>query len=493
MRNPSSELPVSQCDVVLLETPFFPDDASADARDYQESKYSLAVIALGTYLRAHSPYRLRVLSMVKDRLTIEQVIRFLEVSGARVLGVPSYSFTFGLCYRFLRRIKEALPGLQVCVGGPHAALYPRETVMLEHIDSVVLGDGERPFLELCRQVVEHGRLREPLPPGVHTADSMRSGRPLLPHKHENLGDLPIPDLHVLGDYGRYRDFFSNRTLGILTTSRGCPFACHYCSSGSSEYRPFPIEHTIGAMRRYRDMGVQYIEFWDETFNPNKKRIREFAKALADANLGIAWSIRGAVVQHVDVDTMRTLREHGLRMIQFGVETSDPQLLRFLNKKVDRERIAAAFDTCHRVGLRTVANMIIGIPGQTRAQIDEDFRFLRNIAPTYVSINHYNWAPGTVHYRRAVDAGQIPDHWRKFAERPDVDFPRFFPEGSTLSQAELQQLRNRFVMRHYFAPSSLARYARTMDAAEMKHAAVISTKMIASLARTLTLPIRPTFQ
>ncbi|MGZ3692740.1 MAG: B12-binding domain-containing radical SAM protein [Bdellovibrionota bacterium] len=485
--------PKERCDAILLETPFF-TVGTPEIKLYSDSKYNLALLALGTYLRTHTNYSVKLINMVKDQMSADEVVLQIGSLKPKVLGIPIYSFNLGNTYSIIKRIKKSFPEIHITVGGPHAAIYPRETISLSAIDSVILGDGELPFSQLVDQVATIGELHpEKLPPGTYVKSSLESGAELKAYRHHLLDELPIPDITLLGDHRKYRDFLSNQVMGILTTSRGCPFVCHYCWSQKSVYRDFSIERTIKTMRHYKEMGVEYVEFWDETFNPNKKRLRDFADALEQSNLGLNWSIRGAVVQHVELETMKKLRKTGLRTIQFGVESLNKDTLNFLNKKIDSQMVSSAIKTCRKAGVRTVTNMIIGIPGQKVEQIETDLSELRKIKPTYVSVNIYNWAPGTVHYEDAVKSGKIPDYWRKFSEAPTPEGDPVFWAQDNPTLEEVERIRDRFVFRHYFNLRYLLGYLFKMAPRETYRAVQIGSMMFFALLKKRTSPCKPTFQ
>jgi radical SAM superfamily enzyme YgiQ (UPF0313 family) len=190
---------------------------------------------------------------------------------------------------------------------------------------------------------------------------------------------------------------------------------------------------------------------------------------------LQWAIRGAVVQHVVPETMARLERTGLRIMQFGVESFSKKTLTFLNKRIDRDMVFRAFDTCRRAGVRTVANMILNIPGQTVADIEEELEVLAALRPTYVSISIYNWAPGTHHYQAALDAGQLArDHWREHARNPVGEDPVIHPDNGFAS-AEAYALRDRFVRGHYFNPRFMWEYLRMIDWSEIKPA--LSTSLL----------------
>ena len=472
--------------IVLLETPFLSQTGTEEVKAYVQSKYNLALLSLGSYLKAYSSFRVSIINMVRDKISTEELLRRLDTSCPAVIGISLYSYNLSTTYRIITAIKDRFPGIHICVGGPHVNIYPKETAGLKHIDSIVLGDGEFPFLQICQQVIEGGGLDpQALPPGTYTRESLAIGVDVYPYILEDLNSLPLPDLTLLGDYKRYRDFLSHKVMGLLSSSRGCPFVCHYCRSQKSRYRSFSIEYTIDVMRYYKNMGVEYIEFWDETFNPNKKRLEQFADALLEANLGLDWSIRGAVVQHVSLEILEKLKRAGLRIIQFGVETTIPRLLRYLNKKINREQVEKAFALCHSLNIRTAANLMINIPDQTRKEILADLSFLKQLKPTYISISIYNWAPGTIHYENALKENVLQrDHWKEYAAEPAEPEPIIHSE-TEVPINEVYNLRSRFVNKHYFNFSYIFNYTKLINISEFISAIGIALLMGKSKIKILS--------
>jgi anaerobic magnesium-protoporphyrin IX monomethyl ester cyclase len=461
-----SHTSVQSSEILLLETPFLSQSGGEEVKAYMQSKYNLALLALGSYVKAHSDLQVSLINMSKDRINEEELIGLLRSSSPKVVGVSLYSYSLATSYRIISRIKQEFPETHVCVGGPHVSIFPQETVQLPNIDSIVLGDGEVPFMEVCRQITSENKLTlETLPLGVYTKEYPGKEGELLSSTFEEMNALPPSDLNLLGDYKRYRDFLSNKVMGILSTSRGCPYICNYCWSEFSRYRDFSVEYMINIMRQYKEAGVEYIEFWDETFNPNDKRIKEFANALLKADLGLTWAIRGAVVNHISYDDMVKLKKTGLKVIQFGVESLNPRLLQYLNKKLDYEKVNNAIKTCHKAGIRTVANMIVNIQGQTREEMHEDFDRLKQLKPTFVSISIYNWAPGTSHYLKALEEKVIPlDFWREHALNPMEEDPIVHPV-TEVPIKEVYKMRDNFVRNYYFNPAYIFNYLKLMSPSE----------------------------
>ena len=136
---------------------------------------------------------------------------------------------------------------------------------------------------------------------------------------------------------------------------------------------------------------------------------------------MTFAIRGAVVQNVNYECLKKLKEAGLRRIQFGIETTSERLLGIINKKIDRQKIADAIAICNRLKIGSVANLMIGLPTQTESEIVEDIEFIKKVNPRYISISIFNYAPNTEFYTHYLKENPTDDFWRKFARNPDREF------------------------------------------------------------------------
>lgn len=466
--------------VVLIETPFLSQTGTKEVQEYLQSKYNLALLSIGTYLKVNSDFNVKIINMVNDRLTSDDLLDLLHKESPIVAGIPLYSYCLTEAYKIALRIKKELPYIHITVGGPHVSIYPRETAFLNAFDSIILGDGEVPFCKLCHQIRDNKNLDNAmLPNGVYTKTSITDKTVLEPYTIDDINQLPIPDLTLLGDYKRYKDFLSNKVMGLLCSSRGCPNICYYCRSEKSKYRRYTVDYIINVLKYYKSMGIEYFEFWDETFNSSLGRLEKVADALIKADLGMNWTIRGAVVNHISADTLEKLKESGLRLIQFGVETTSPRLLKFLNKRINRKKISEAFDICHKIGIRTVANLMINIPGQTKEEIISDFDYIKKIMPTYISVSIYNWAPGTTLYEEALRNGELSqDHWLEFALNPLTSEP-VIHAVTEIDIKSVYKLRSDFVYSFYFNIKYVLFYMKIIDRSEIYKSIRISILMLKS--------------
>jgi radical SAM superfamily enzyme YgiQ (UPF0313 family) len=213
-----------------------------------------------------------------------------------------------------------------------------------------MGDGERPFLDLYNNLP----MEEPIKTeGVYTKDCLKEGHAFAPYIYKDINKLPIPDIKLLDDYLSYTSFLTHKQLATVVTSGGCPFACNYCSSKNSKYRVINIEKVMETIDYYFSLGVQKFEFWDEKFYPSINRLLKFAEELRKRKHSITFAILGAVVQNVNFESLKALKEVGLRRIQFGIETTSKRLLQLLNKKIDKKKISEAVSICNKLKISSI--------------------------------------------------------------------------------------------------------------------------------------------
>jgi radical SAM superfamily enzyme YgiQ (UPF0313 family) len=74
------------------------------------------------------------------------------------------------------------------------------------------------------------------------------------------------------------------------------------------------------------------------------------------------------------------------------------MLDAVKKKIKLEHIHRAFDLCESHGMRTFANLLLNLPGETENDIDLSHALLKRIRPTYTSIGLTQPYPGTPIYR-----------------------------------------------------------------------------------------------
>jgi hopanoid biosynthesis associated radical SAM protein HpnJ len=213
------------------------------------------------------------------------------------------------------------------------------------------------------------------------------------------------DLHV-EDY--YIGYLRHPYLSLYT-GRGCRSRCTFClwpqTVGGHRYRTRSVEHVLAEAALARELFPQMKElfFDDDTFTDDRGRAEAIARGLS--KLGITWSCNAKA--NVPRETLKVLRDNGLRLLLVGYESGNQQILINIKKglRVDRARQFAA--DCRDLGITVHGTFILGLPGETRETIQETIRFAREVNPHSLQVSVAAPYPGTELYRQAVEQGWLP--------------------------------------------------------------------------------------
>ena len=107
----------------------------------------------------------------------------------------------------------------------------------------------------------------------------------------DLNAISFPARHLVKKYEYGRGINPHIKKGEFTsivTSRGCPFACRFCSRNSismKKYRMRSTEDIIEELKEIYKMGYKYVAFNDDCFLSNKKQAYGLFDAISDVLSG----------------------------------------------------------------------------------------------------------------------------------------------------------------------------------------------------------------
>jgi hopanoid biosynthesis associated radical SAM protein HpnJ len=241
----------------------------------------------------------------------------------------------------------------------------------------------------------------------------------------------------------------------LYTGRGCKSRCTFClwpqTVGGHRYRTRSVGHVIEEIAWARHALPQVREFFfdDDTFTDDLPRTEAIAKELG--KLGVTWSCNAKA--NVPRDTLKVMRDNGLRLLLVGYESGNQQIL-FNIKKGMRIEFARRFTKdCHELGITIHGTFILGLPGETKATIEETIRFATEINPHTIQVSLAAPYPGTYLYRQALENGWLDDAHAELVDAHGVQIaPLHYPH---LSHTEIFDSVETFYRRFYFRSGKIA--------------------------------------
>jgi radical SAM superfamily enzyme YgiQ (UPF0313 family) len=325
----------------------------------------------------------------------------------------------------------------VVLGGPHVNLFPDETIRISAIDFLVLGEGEKIFLDLV-EALEKKESLETIPGVVFKKNGKvvnTGSRPFI----KDLDALPFPARH-LTPYKKYNSLLSKG--GVVTTiftSRGCPFKCSFCDRPNlgKVFRSRSARNVVDEIEECVKLGIKDFLFYDDTFTVDRKRVIEICKLIIGKNIKIRWDIR-ARVDTVDEEMLSYLKEAGCEGIHYGIEAGTEKILSVLNKGIHIDQVKKTFALTKKYKIPTLAYFMIGSPTESIEDIESTFALMKSLNPDYVHMTILTPFPGTKIYSDGIKKGVIKkDYWKGFAQSPCVGFtPPIWDEKFTREELNI---------------------------------------------------------
>ena len=149
---------------------------------------------------------------------------------------------------------------------------------------------------------------------------------------------------------------------------------------------------------------------------------------------------------VTKELLCTMKEAGCFAVWFGVESGSQPVLDAMRKGITPAQTIKAFKWAKEAGLMTVANVVLGFPGETKETIWETIKFIDRLRPNDVGYYIATPYPGTPLYENVKNNGLLKTN---DFDRFDTATPVF--EMGTITGEELREIRERAFQRFYLRP------------------------------------------
>jgi len=349
----------------------------------------------------------RLVDAPPDGLTLDTIRPLARQYDLCVMHTSTPSFAGDV--RVAETLKAENPRLMIGMVGAAVAVAPEASLRASPAPDFVAGNE----FDFTIQEVAQGRALRDVQGLSYRFDVHGGGRiehtparPIL----ENMDRLPF----VTPVYKRdltiehYSIGYLRHPYLSLYTGRGCRSRCTFClwpqTVGGQRYRTRSVGHVAEEMALAQRLFPQVKEFFfdDDTFTDDLPRAEAIAKRLGA--LGMTWSVNAKA--NVPYDTLKVLKDNGLRLLLVGYESGNQQILTNIKKGV-RLDVARRFTRdCRALGIAIHGTFILGLPGETRETIQETVRFACEIDPDTIQVSLAAPYPGTALYDEARRNGWL---------------------------------------------------------------------------------------
>jgi len=377
----------------------------------------------------------------------ETVKKEIQSYSPDIVAVTSVTPTIESALKTAQISKKACPNAITVLGGYHPTFTYQEVLKNDFVDIVVCGEGEQTMVEIV-DAIENGKdLRKVN--GIATRNFKTPPREII----EDLDSIPFPARHLL-PMDEYKILNMKLTTGTIVSGRGCPYKCSFCASSAmhgQKLRLRSAENVVDEMEHLvNDHNIEMVAFMDDTFTLNKNRVYEICETIKDRGLDNYWGCT-ARVDTISEELLKTMKDAGCITMFLGVESADQQFLNEVNKKININRIKKTFELTKKYDMRTIASVVLGMPGDTKRSILSTIKFVKTLEPSYAVFSLATPYPGTDFYLKAASENLIKiNDWSKYTLLSPV------LETVDCSLEELKKLQKKAFKEFYLRPSYIAR-------------------------------------
>ena len=346
-------------------------------------------------------------------LSVDDIQSRIETSAPDFVGVSCLmTQQFGNALDVCRAAKETDPDIQTVMGGCHPSAFHRELLQYDEIDSVIIGEGERAFLDIVEDNLKGAVTRDLL-----DIDSIPfPARDLL--RMEDYLTINMPE-NIYSPYDRVTQ---------IVTSRGCPFDCIFCATTRfhGRWRGRTAESVIQEAKFLKDTyNIQELNIIDENFILDRARAVRILNGFIE--LDIAWSNPGGIwIAGLDNELLDLMKKSRCYQLTFPVESANTYTLKkVIHKPLRLDIVGPLVRHCREIGIDTHSFFVCGFPHETREDLQKNFDFAMDVGFDSATFNIVSPLPGSRLYDVYKDAVDIKNiHYTKVSIKnpniPDVE-------------------------------------------------------------------------
>ncbi len=367
--------------------------------------------------------------------------------------VTGYKFVKKLC----GEIRRQHPNCRIIVGNSVASSICGTLLAKTEADIAVMGEGDITIVETLSALSKNMPLD-----GIAGLSFRRDGQIIRNPPRaaiEDISSLPFIDFSLFDvdayianspnqvDDGIPIPRAETRSLPV-NTARGCVARCTFCYHNFNGYkfRYRSVESVVSEIEvlieKYK---LNHIGFWDELSLFSKHRAETFADAVLERKLKFYWSgtcRADCFTSDADLPILEKLREAGCTNLGYSLESSNPAILKAMNKNITVDQFAKTTELIHRAGITPLTSLVIGYPQETVDTICDTFKVCADNR-IYPSAGFLLPQPGSGMYEYAIANGFITDeedYLLRMGDRQDLRINMTAMSDSEMENAVLRGLR-----------------------------------------------------
>ncbi|MBL7075325.1 radical SAM protein [candidate division KSB1 bacterium] len=399
----------------------------------------LGLMYLATPL-VNAGYKVNFIDFTVDKLEKEQYFNILK--NADFILITCLTQTFKSVKKIINDIRSVNKNTLILCGGP----YCNETEnYVEGSDLTVFGEADLVIVKILDLISSKKSLD-----GIPGLSYRKNGKLI-----RNPGTLLIENLDFIEppsfelaknkNYG-YLYGVKINAMTAMITSRGCPFRCTFCNFRGIKYRVRSVDKVIQEIKIRLEEEAEYIIFHDDNFLLRRNRVIELMDEIIENKFNLKIAIVGRV-DLADYVLYKKLKEAGVIIIIYGIESANQDVLDFYNKKTTVEKTKKAIAIANKVGIITYGNIIIGAPIEKKRHFEVNKKFLKEVPLDFLNVHILQYACPSALWNDLYKKGLINENEIVVTANKKL---------SNFSKEELMKVQDELIKSFYNNPKRILR-------------------------------------
>ncbi|MBC8420046.1 MAG: radical SAM protein [Desulfobacterales bacterium] len=278
-------------------------------------------------------------------------------------------------------LKERFPEIHVTIGGAYFSQWvilmrePELSELFACTDSVICGEGEKPFSDLLAHVVNNLPL-DNLPNVIYRNPSTGEFHRFVELEYTDITKQPPPDFSDL-DLSAY---LIPEPIIPYCISRGCYWGkCVFCQNRYGDYhmrryQSVPVEKAIVEMSQLAEQyNTNHFNFSNDVIDPTY--LRKFSEVAIASGKKFVWNTDLRAEKDFTVGLSQLMARAGLNCVAIGFESGCQRILDVMQKGNRVETSRRVMKNLYDAGVATQAMGFFGFPGETEKDGERTVRFL----------------------------------------------------------------------------------------------------------------------
>ena len=397
-----------------------------------------------------------------------EVVKIAIQEKPDFIGIPSAWGSIQSDIDLAQDLKDKLPFTKIVIWGSNVTANPEIALSSGHIDYVILGEPEKPFLDIVN--------------GIFTENiAYQANDQLIMTKRTLLQDLdwlPFPSRDLLPNKKYVAPYVRKNPFTTIVTSRGCPYSkCTFCPTNiwyMNQVRYRSVENVIQEIGEIiNKFKIFSIIFRDQSLTFEQERLLDLCNEIIHRGYTISWRCFSGV-GITNRKLLSAMKNSGCYQINYGFESGSQEILDLSNKGIKLEESIEAVRLTKEADIEVSGSFMLGMFGDTEETIKKTINFAIELNLDYAEFLPATPLPFTKFYEQCgfseKTTTSLPQRW----------YNRTYSSDVLLNEGFLDKQIKKAYRRFYFRPSYI--FKRLYSTVSLKQL-VLQLKLAASLFKT----------